>query len=119
MKIIILNILLVFIVQLSNCSKGIKNKNKIFNEFGTCHNDLKTTSVIEKGKGKIIKVSDELWAIVPEGQENMRYGICQIPEVLKIDNLEVIYSGDIKEITPNVRYAASPFVLKELEVIDK
>ena len=114
-------VLLIFLaVQLTTCNKNIKSSDKkIYTEFGTCYTELETTGKVEQGKGKVIKINDELWAIQPESSKTMRYGICQIPEDLKKDNLSVIFSGEIKKIDPNIRYAASPFVIKELVVVEK
>ena len=113
-------LLIVLILQLNTChnKKNIADK-KIYTEFGTCYKELETTGTLENCKGKIKKINEELWVIQPENNESMRYGICQIPEELKKDSLNVIFSGEIKKIAPNVRYAASPFVIKELIVVDK
>jgi len=111
-------ILLAF--QNNTCQKKKSSANKdSYTDFGTCYNDRETTKTLENCKGKIIKVSEEVWAIQPEGSETMRYGICQLPEELKKENLNVIFSGEIKKIAPNERFAASPFNLKELKVVEK
>jgi hypothetical protein len=113
--------LLIFLAfQVSTCNKKVKpSDKKTYTDFGTCYNDLETTGKLDKCKGKIIKINDELWAIQPENNETQRYGICQIPEELKKENLNIIFSGEIKKIAPNVRYAAGPFTIKELKVVDK
>lgn len=115
MKIIILIVLL---LQISNCQKkkSITFKNI---DFGDCYNNRETIKVIENIKGKIIKVNDNLWAIQPDGNETQRYGVCQFPEELKKENLNIIFSADIKKIAPNERFAASPINIKELKITDK
>lgn len=114
-------VLLIFLaLQVSTCNKKVKpTDKKTYTDFGTCYTDLETTGKLENCKGKIIKINEKFWAIQPENNEKERYGICQIPEELKKENLNVIFSGEIKKIAPNVRYAASPFIIKELIVVDK
>ena len=114
MKIIVL---LILVLQLSTCSKNVKKDNvKIYKEFGTCFQDLETESVLENCKGKIVKVNDELWVIQPDSNTVKRLAICQIPDELKNNDLNIVFSGEIKKIAPNIRYAATPFVIKEIIV---
>jgi len=118
MKIISLSILMVMVLQLNTCHKKKSSAYKdTYTDFGTCYNDRETIKVLDNIKGKIIKVTDNLWAIQPD-EKASRLGICQIPEELKKENLLVIFSGEIKKIAPNEKFAASPFQIKELKVID-
>jgi hypothetical protein len=126
MKILILNIIVVFVLQLSTCNKKSKNTDnskianqEVYTDFGDCYNDRETTKVIENSKGKIIKVNDNVWAIQPVDNSSQRYGICQLPEILKKENLSVTFNGEVKKINPNERLAASPFNLKELKIVEK
>lgn len=119
MKIIFLNLLLFLVIQQNACNKqkSISQKN-IYTDFGSCYDERETVKVLENCKGKIIKISDNLWAIQPEDTEIRRLGICQMHEELKKENLQIIFTGEIKKVAATERFAANPFKIKELIIAD-
>ncbi len=111
-------IAIVFSISISGCfaQKETKTKNKMKYNFGNCHDDRETVKTIEKIKGSVIKINDALWALKPDG-ENVRYGLCEIPEELKKENMAVEFSGEVKKINANERMAAAPFKVTSLTVL--
>lgn len=61
-----------------------------------------------------IKVMDngELFVLVPDGNENMRYISQQLPKEFKVDGLKVTFTGWEGKIPPNVRMMGKPLKLK-------
>ncbi|MBI5218805.1 MAG: hypothetical protein HY958_07740 [Bacteroidia bacterium] len=120
MKTILLNLLIILFAQAGSCQNNKKNDFKEkYTNFGACYNDRETIQNIENKNGKIIKINDNIWAIRPDNNTNMRYALCEIPEELKKENLDVIFSGEIKKIAAYERMAATPFHMKELKVVEK
>lgn len=56
----------------------------------------------------------ELWVIVPDDNENMRYISQQLPEEFKKDGLKVKFTGWRGKIPPNVRMMGTPLKLKSI-----
>lgn len=56
----------------------------------------------------------ELYVLVPEGNENMRYVSQQLPEEYKKDGLKVTFTGWEGKIPPNVRLMGKPLKLKTI-----
>ena len=54
----------------------------------------------------------ELFVIVPDNNENMRYISQQLPKEFKIDGLKVTFTGWEGKIPPNVRMMGKPLKLK-------
>lgn len=62
--------------------------------------------------GTIVKITDAIWAIAPEGQPTERYcfeGPLATP--LRVEGKRVHFSGTVGVIPPNVRLACTPFTL--------
>ncbi|HBX52117.1 MAG TPA: hypothetical protein DEH02_13725 [Bacteroidales bacterium] len=113
----IFTIAILLSVSVSGCfaQQETKSKNKMKYNFGTCHDERETVKKIENIKGAIIKINDALWALKPDG-ENVRYGLCEIPEELKKENMSITFSGEVKKINPNERMAAAPFKVTSLTI---
>lgn len=88
-----------------------------YTQFGNCHDQRETTSVLKDCKGKIFKVNDDIWTLVPDDAPDARYGVCEMPAALKTDQLKVIFSGQVKKIMPYERLAATPMVVTKLKVV--
>lgn len=56
----------------------------------------------------------ELFVIVPDNNENMRYISLQLPEEYKKDGLKVKFTGWEGKIPPNVRMMGKPLKLKSI-----
>lgn len=54
----------------------------------------------------------ELYVIVPDNNENMRYISQQLPKEFKVDGLKVTFTGWEGKIPPNVRMMGKPLKLK-------
>lgn len=116
LKTILLLIIIVLpLICFAQKEKKVK-KQTTFTEFGTCYDSRETTGTIESSTGKIIKVNDQIWAVQPDNS-NTRYGLCEIPDKLKVENLKIKFSGEIKKIAPNERMAASPFKMKTITIL--
>lgn len=113
---LILLILILPVTCFAQKEKKVK-KQTIFTTFGTCYDSRETISAIDSAKGKIIKVNDQIWAVQPDNS-NTRYGLCEIPDQLKFENLKIKFSGEIKKIAPNERMAAAPFKMKSITILE-
>jgi hypothetical protein len=88
-----------------------------FTQFGDCHDQRETVSVLKDCKGKVLKINEEMWALVPDDTPDTRYGVCEMPAELKVDQLKVVFSGQVKKIAPYERLFATPIVVTSLRVI--
>ena len=75
-----------------------------------CYPDRKTVSGITRVTGRILKVGS-IYAIALIDDDSRRYGPCNLTEQWQEEGKVVIFSGDVKEIRPNERWPATPFVL--------
>ncbi|MEO1763697.1 MAG: hypothetical protein AAFR83_17415, partial [Cyanobacteria bacterium J06629_18] len=47
-----------------------------------------------------------------------RFAPCNLPDEFKKEGLKIRFSGDVKEIYPNERWAATLFKLSDYKVLD-
>ncbi|MEM7716150.1 MAG: hypothetical protein AAF349_21680 [Cyanobacteria bacterium P01_A01_bin.68] len=78
--------------------------------------DRKTVKIIKNRVG-IIKDSSILTEDNPTNFES-RLSLCSLPEQFRKDGLKIIFSGEIKEIYPNERWAATPLKITDFEVVE-
>ncbi len=88
-----------------------------FTQFGDCHDQRETESVLKDCKGKVLKINEDMWALVPDNAPDTRYGVCEMPAELKVDQLRVVFSGQVKKIAPYERLFATPIVITSLKVV--
>ncbi|AFY56114.1 hypothetical protein Riv7116_3665 [Rivularia sp. PCC 7116] len=77
----------------------------------------KTVDTVENKVGKVRRIHDRLYIIVSE-ENRSRFAPCNFPDELKKDGLMIRFSGDVKEIYPNERWAATLFKLSDYKVLD-
>ncbi|MBD2744521.1 hypothetical protein [Coleofasciculus sp. FACHB-1120] len=74
----------------------------------TCtYDDRKTVETVKDKKGKVTLVG-ETYVIVTEGQDGTRYATCNLPDSFKAEGKAITFSGEVKEIYPTERWAATP-----------
>ncbi len=78
-----------------------------------CFADRKTTGTLSNVSGTTMKIGDQFYINI---METKRYHPCNIPEEFKTENLNVTFSGEIKEIFPHERRAGTPFVLDKISL---
>ncbi|HLP21612.1 MAG TPA: hypothetical protein VK174_14970 [Chitinophagales bacterium] len=78
--------------------------------------DFEYEKTLLKNVKATIKVlnNGELFVIVPDNNENMRYISQQLPEEFKKDGLKVKFTGWEGKIPPNVRMMGKPLKLKSI-----
>ena len=76
---------------------------------------------------KTVKIMKNRVGIIKDGsiltEDNLtnfesRLSLCSLPEEFRKDGLKIIFSGEIKEIYPNERWAATPFKITDFEVVE-
>ncbi|BAY82583.1 hypothetical protein NIES267_20650 [Calothrix parasitica NIES-267] len=77
----------------------------------------KTVDTVKNQVGKIRKIHDRLYIIV--SKDNGRFAPCNLSDEFKKDGLMIRFSGDVKEIYPNERWAATLFKLSDYKVVDE
>ena len=75
-----------------------------------CFADRQTMDEIDATTGVVTKVGQEFILIV-DTDTQIRYLACNLENEFKIDQLKVVFGGKVKEIFPNERWPATPFVL--------
>ncbi|BAY86271.1 hypothetical protein NIES267_57770 [Calothrix parasitica NIES-267] len=78
--------------------------------------DRKTVKIIKDRVG-IIKDGSLLTEDNPTNFES-RLSLCSLPEQFRKDGLKIIFSGEIKEIYPNERWASTPLKITDFEVVE-
>ena len=75
-----------------------------------------TIGQIKEEKGVITRFSpeDETYFITPTNPDLPRLSPCNLPAEFQQDGLQVTFSGEIKEVYPNERWAAQPFKLHKI-----
>jgi hypothetical protein len=74
----------------------------------TCtYDDRKTVETVKDKKGKVTLVG-ETYVIVTEGNDGTRYATCNLPDAFKVEGKSITFSGEVKEIYPTERWAATP-----------
>jgi hypothetical protein len=61
--------------------------------------------------GRVEKVSEEWYGLVPDGPAGTRYAPDRLPEELRQDGLRVVFSGVVGEIPPKARTWGRPLRL--------
>lgn len=77
----------------------------------------KTVDTVKNQIGKVRKIHDRLYIIVSKDIGG-RFAPCNLPDEFKKDGLMIRFSGDIKEIYPNERWAATLFKLTDYKAVD-
>lgn len=84
----------------------------VFTKADDCHSDRKTTETIKDQSGTILELGDDLWVIaLNNSANNTRYSPCNLTDEWKVSNKMITFSGKVKEIYPNERWAGTPFVI--------
>ena len=91
--------------------------NKIKNTSKCAFDSRKTVETVENQVGRIQRIHDKLYIIVTEDNRG-RFAPCNFPNKFKKDGLRIVFSGEIKEIYPNERWAATLFKLTDYKVVD-
>ncbi len=71
------------------------------------YDDRKTVETVKNKKGKVTLVGDT-YVIVSEGTDGARYATCNLPDAFKTEGKTITFSGEVKEIYPTERWAATP-----------
>lgn len=77
----------------------------------------KTVDTVKNQVGKVRKIHDRLYIIVSKDIRG-RFAPCNLPDEFKKDGLMIRFSGDVKEIYPNERWAATLFKLSDYKVVN-
>lgn len=77
----------------------------------------KTVETVENKVGTVRRIHDKLYIIISEDNRS-RFAPCNLPDEFKKDGLRIVFSGDVKEIYPNERWAATLFKLTDYKVVD-
>lgn len=80
-----------------------------------CHGVRKTIMVINNQEAEIVKVGERYLISIPPGTK--RYNPCKLPERAKVENLKVVFSGEVLEIFQNERLSGTPFRLSSLDIL--
>lgn len=91
--------------------------NKIENTSKCAYDSRKTVETVENQVGTIKRIHDKLYIIVTEDNTG-RFAPCNLADKFKQDGLKILFSGDVKEIYPNERWAATLFKLSDYKVVD-
>lgn len=65
-------------------------------------------------EGRVQQIGEQGWALVPDGVPGTRYAVDDLPPELREDGLEVVFSGVLGEIPPNVRLWGTPLELTSI-----
>ncbi|MCJ8282268.1 MAG: hypothetical protein MJK14_21140, partial [Rivularia sp. ALOHA_DT_140] len=68
--------------------------------------------------GTVRRIHDKLYIIITEDNKS-RFAPCNLPDKFKKEGLKIRFSGDVKEIYPNDRWAATLFKLTDYKVMDE
>ncbi|MDY6901103.1 MAG: hypothetical protein SWZ49_23930 [Cyanobacteriota bacterium] len=77
----------------------------------------KTVDTVENQLGTVRRIHDKLYIIISEDNRS-RFAPCNLPNEFKKEGLKIRFSGDVKEIYPNERWAATLFKLSDYKVVD-
>lgn len=97
------------------CSISCNNKTANLEPIKDCFPDRKNIKTHPMTEGVVKEVMTGFFAISVGDSE--RYSPCNLDEEWKIDGKKVKFKGIEKEIFPNERRAATPFVLHEIQEI--
>ncbi len=89
---------------------------KVENRSKCAFDDRKTVETVENKVGTVRRIHDELYIIISEDNRS-RFAPCNLPDKLKKEGLKIRFSGDIKEIYPNERWAATLFKLTDYKAV--
>lgn len=90
--------------------------NRSSTKVDDCHSDRETTEVIDNQKGTILKMSDDMYLIVLENNDNStHYSPCNLDGKWKVAGKKITFSGMVKQIFPNERWPGTPFVISKYE----
>ncbi|MEO1432761.1 MAG: hypothetical protein AAFV71_27585 [Cyanobacteria bacterium J06633_8] len=90
---------------------------KVENTSKCAFDDRKTVGTVENKVGRIQRIHDKLYIIIAEDNSG-RFAPCNLPDKFKKDGLKIRFSGDIKEIYPNERWAATLFKLTDSQAVN-
>jgi hypothetical protein len=82
-----------------------------------CYNDRANIDTITNQIGEIKLIAQTYCLVFNNG--NKRYTPCNLPDSLKRDMPEVMFSGIEKEIFPYERRVGTPFVLSAIKISEK
>lgn len=99
-----------FLLLLFTCS--CHQKATSIEKFEDCFSDRKNIKTHPMREGIIKEVMPDFFAITVGDSE--RYGPCNLASKWKEDGKKVKFQGIEKEIFPNERRAATPFVLQKI-----
>ncbi len=90
---------------------------KIENTSKCAFDSRKTVGTVENKVGRIQRIHDKLYIIVTEDGSG-RFAPCNLPNKFKKDGLKIRFSGEVKEIYPNERWAATLFKLSDYKLVN-
>ena len=79
-----------------------------------CYPDRKSTDVIVQAEGEIILLDAVNFGIRRSGSNDLLLP-CNLPEKLHHQGRKILFSGQVKEMQLTEMWAATPFVLTEVE----
>ena len=77
----------------------------------------KTVETVKNQVGTIKRLHETLYIIVSEDNRS-RFAPCNLPDKFKQDGLKIRFSGEVKEIYPTERWAATLFKLTDYKVVN-
>ena len=81
-----------------------------------CHGKRNVVQNLEEVEGTIMNVANRF--IIATNDGTSRYNPCELPGKLKKEGMPVRFSGDVLEIFPGERLAATPFRLRNIKERD-
>lgn len=82
-----------------------------------CHEDRKTQEELTNQQGTIAKVGQQ-FVILVAGEAGSRYLPCNLEEKYQVDATKIVFGGKVKEVYPQERWPATPFVLSTLKAVE-
>ncbi|MEM9548192.1 MAG: hypothetical protein AAGA77_19580 [Bacteroidota bacterium] len=77
-----------------------------------CHGKRNIVQNLEEVEGSIMNVANRFVIVTNNGTS--RYNPCKLPDKLKKEGMPIRFSGDVLEILPGERLAATPFRLRNI-----
>lgn len=91
---------------------------KVENNSKCVYDERKTVETVKDSIGTVRRIHDKLYIIITEDNKS-RFAPCNLPDKFKKEGLKIRFSGDVKEIYPNERWAATLFKLTDYKVMDE
>lgn len=97
-------------------STSCHQKMNTIDKFEDCFPDRKNIKTHQMREGTIKEVMTDFFAITVGDSE--RFSPCNLTSEWKVEGKKVKFQGIEKEIFPNERRAATPFLLQKIEAVE-